>query len=859
MARYNHREVEPRWRAAWDAAGLARAQGPGSGKQKCYVLEMFPYPSGRIHMGHVRNYSMGDVIARFKRAQGFDVLHPMGWDAFGLPAENAAFERGAHPQTWTLANIETMRAQLKQLGLALDWDRELATCLPDYYAQQQRLFLEMWDNGLAYRKSAKVNWDPVENTVLANEQVVDGKGWRSGAPVEVRQLEQWFFRITAYADELIDALATLEQWPEKVRTMQANWIGRSEGLKLRFDWAGEGPTRDGVTVFTTRPDTLFGASFVAVAADHPVAQALAGRSDVAAFIAECKALGTTQEAIDTAEKRGIDTGLRVAHPFRPGETLPVWIANFVLMEYGTGAVFGCPAHDQRDLDFARKYGLPVTPVVLPPDGDAATFAIADEPYTGPGALYNSAFLDGLPVGEAKAAAIARAVAQGQGEAVTQYRLRDWLVSRQRYWGCPIPVIHCDDCGPVPVPVADLPVTLPQDVTFDQPGNPLARHPTWSHVDCPKCGKPARRETDTLDTFVDSSWYYARFTGAPADRPTDPQAAAYWMPVDHYIGGVEHAVLHLLYARFFARALKAGGHAPSAEPFAHLFTQGMVNHVTYQAADRRWLSPSEVEKRDDGAMVEIATGQPIQVGKVEKMSKSRRNTVDPEEIIADYGADVARLFVLSDSPPERDIDWSEEGVAARWRFVQRLWAVFDGLPEGAPGPLTVAADAAGDALELRRAAHRACAEIQAGIEGLRFNIAIAQLYGLEDALAKAARSEAPGMLAARAEALGILARVLAPFAPHLAEEGWRRIGGQGFLAQTAWPTPDPALVAQDAITLPVQVNGKKRAELVVAKGLLQEELKALALAEPGVKLFTEGKTIAKVVIVPDRIINIVVQG
>lgn len=858
--RYNHREVEQRQRARWNEARLFEAGQPDPDRKKCYVLEMFPYPSGRIHMGHVRNYSMGDVIARRRHAGGDQVLHPMGWDAFGLPAENAAFERGAHPRDWTLANIDAMREQIKLLGFALDWTREFATCEAGYFKHQQAMFQQMWAADLIYRRKQMVNWDPVEHTVLANEQVVDGRGWRSKALIERRELEQWVFRTTAFASDLTDAVQKLDQWPEKVRIMQANWIGRSSGLQFRFRLDPATPAPDGTQafeVYTTRPDTLFGAAFAAISPDHALARALAGsRADVAAFIAECQRSGTSEAAIETQEKRGIDTGLRVVHPFDPDQTLPVWVGNFVLMDYGTGAIFGCPAHDQRDLDFARKYGLPVLPVVIPDGVDVATVQIGDEAWTGPGVLANSHFLDGLSIEEAKEAAINRMEAEGAGVRKVNYRLRDWGMSRQRYWGCPIPVIHCDSCGAVPVPASQLPVELPQDVTFDTPGNPLDRHPTWKHVDCPSCGRPARRETDTLDTFVDSSWYWARFCGQPQDRPTDLAAVAHWLPVDHYIGGVEHAVLHLLYSRAFARAMHQTGHIGLDEPFAHLFTQGMVTHATFKSHDGRWLNPTEVETRDrDGGsvVVEIATGQPVTVGPSEKMSKSVRNTVDPTEIIETYGADVARLFVLSDSPPERDVEWSEAGAEGAWRFVQRVWAL---VSEMGAAPAAPVGELEGPALDLRRLTHKTIASVTAGIDGFRFNTAIAALHEFVGAVRRADRAS-PGMDVAIGEALRVLVRLLQPFTPHLAEECWQVLGGEGFLIKAGWPVADPALLSTDSVTLAVQVNGKRRGELTVAKSLAQDIVQAEALALPGVQAFVEGREIKKVIIVPGRIVNIVV--
>ncbi len=850
--RYDPQAAEPRWRDAWAAADLFRAKSPAEAgaAPKAYVLEMFPYPSGRLHMGHVRNYAMGDVVARHRRAKGYNVLHPMGWDAFGMPAENAAMERGVHPGKWTYANIDAMKAQFKKLGLSLDWSREFATCDPEYYGAQQALFLKMLDKGLVYRKASKVNWDPVDNTVLANEQVIDGRGWRSGAIVEQRELTQWFFRITAYADDLLTEVQKLARWPEKVRTMQANWIGKSEGLQLRFDFAGAAPEgfESGIDVFTTRPDTLFGASFVAISPDHPLTLQLAEKSaELKAFRAKCAQIGTSEEAIEKAEKLGFDTGLSVAHPFIPGATLPVWAANFVLMGYGTGAIFGCPAHDQRDIDFARKFGLNVVPVVLPPDADPATFAVEDKAYTGPGRIFNSGFLDGLPIDEAKRQAIARIEAGGHGQGTVNYRLRDWGVSRQRYWGCPIPVIHCADCGIVPVPAADLPVRLPDDVTFDQPGNPLERHPTWKTVSCPQCNAPARRETDTLDTFVDSSWYYARF----ASR-NDPAERAYWLPVDQYVGGVEHAVLHLLYSRFFARAMRDCGELdlPSGEPFAGLFTQGMVTHETYRSADGRWLEPGMVEKRGNH-WIEVSTEAHVEVGAIEKMSKSKKNTVDPDAIVATYGADVARWFVLSDSPPERDVEWTQAGVEGAGRFAQRIWSLADSLPEGpCPAPGTD-----GASLDLRRTSHRAAQAVDKAIEEFRFNSAIASIHEWVNALKKA--EQVDGIAGARAEALSMLARCVTPFMPHLSESVWERIGGEGFVSAAPWPVADPALTTDDSVTLAVQVNGKRRGEITVAKDLGNDAVEAAARALPEVEAFIAGKDVKKTIVVPGRIVNIVV--
>ncbi len=866
--RYNPKETEPKWRKAWAEANVFRAKSAAEAGDmpKAYVLEMFPYPSGRLHMGHVRNYSMGDVVARYRLANGYNVLHPMGWDAFGLPAENAAMERGAQPRAWTLANIEAMKQQFEPLGLSFDWSKEVATCEPEYYAQQQAIFLKMWANDLVYRKASKVNWDPVEHTVLANEQVVDGKGWRSGATVEQRELEQWVFRITRYADDLLSALDTLPRWPDKVRLMQANWIGKSQGAKIWWEIAhapaslsrdkdelGRSHASDPIEVFTTRPDTLFGASFLALAPDHPLTKEIAkSRPDVAKFIAEAASKGTSEAEIEKAEKVGIDLGITVKHPFDPSWELPVWAANFVLSSYGSGAIFGSPAGDQRDIEFAEKYGLPFKPVVLPPGADPETYSVSGQAYAGDGVIYNSDFLNGLTTKEGITAAIAELVKRGAGEATTQYRLRDWGVSRQRYWGCPIPAIHCAKCGVVPVPQDQLPVRLPDDADFSQPGNPLARHPTWKHTSCPTCGDAATRETDTLDTFVDSSWYFARFCDPKSAEPVNKAEASYWLPVDQYIGGVEHAVLHLLYSRFFVRAMRDCGliDLPSGEPFAGLFTQGMVTHETYKSSDGKWLQPEDVETRD-GALVEISTGQPVTTGGIEKMSKSKKNVVDPVTIVSDYGADVARWFVLSDSPPERDVEWTQEGVEGAWRFVQRAWSIADGAPDADDGPA-----AGGEALELRRIAHRVVNNVTLGIETFRFNTAVAQLYELANALRKAEGQSGPGMATARREGIRLLAQLVSPFAPHLAEAIWERIGGTGLVAVATWPKAEPAMLVSDTVTLPVQVNGKKRGEIVMPKDASQAEIETAAQACDEAKPFLAGLTVRKVIVVPGRIVNIV---
>jgi len=853
MARYNVKDTETRWQRRWDEAGCFRVEAD-PGRPKYYVLEMFPYPSGRIHMGHVRNYTLGDVVARYKKARGFNVMHPMGWDAFGLPAENAAIERGVHPAAWTWENIAAMREQLKGMGLSYDWRREVATCDPSYYRHEQKMFLDFLKAGLAYRRESWVNWDPVENTVLANEQVIDGKGWRSGAPVEKRKLSQWFLRITRYAEDLLAALDGLERWPEKVRLMQQNWIGRSEGARVRFPLVGRD---EALEVFTTRPDTLFGASFCAVSANHPLATELAATDPaLAAFVAECNRMSTSEADIETAEKKGYRTPLTVAHPFRDGVTLPVYVANFVLMEYGTGAIFGCPAHDQRDLDFARKYELPVIPVVLPPKADPAVFAVGDEAYVGPGAIYNSDFLDGLEVEAAKAAVAARLEAIGLGERTTTWRLRDWGVSRQRYWGCPIPVIHCDACGAVPVPEDQLPVTLPEDVEFDSPGNPLDRHPSWKHVACPACGAAARRETDTFDTFFESSWYFARFADAQADTAFGRAEVDYWLPVDQYIGGVEHAVLHLLYSRFFTRALRDCGYLGIAEPFDGLVTQGMVCHETYRGPDGKWLYPSEITRGESGVVTTVAGGLPVAVGRVEKMSKSKRNTVDPAHIIDAYGADTARLFMLSDSPPERDLEWTESGVDGAWRYLNRLWRAVTESGIALPAPGTPRPDILSPAAEQAwRACHKTILGVADAIERFRFNTAVAQVRELTNQL-QALDGTGAGEAWVLRFGWETAVRLLAPMTPHIAEELWAALGHPTMLADTPWPEADPALVEDTTVTIAVQINGKLRATLEVARDTDRDALVAQALDHPNVRRQLDGKAPRKVIAVPNKIVNLV---
>ena len=871
--RYNPRESEPKWQQLWESRQTFQSRNDDP-RPKYYVLEMFPYPSGRIHMGHVRNYAMGDVVARYRRAKGFNVLHPMGWDAFGMPAENAARLNKSHPGTWTYANIATMRGQLKSMGLSLDWSREVATCDPSYYKHQQAMFLDFLKAGLVDRKKSKVNWDPVDQTVLANEQVIDGRGWRSGALVEQRELTQWFLKITDFSQDLLDALDTLDRWPEKVRLMQKNWIGRSEGLLVRFridaTTAPAGETE--LQVYTTRPDTLFGARFMAVAPDHPLAAKVAeGNPELAAFIAECRRMGTSVATLETAEKKGFDTGVRVAHPFDPDWKIPVYVANFVLMEYGTGAIFGCPAHDQRDLDFVNAYGLGNVPVVCPEGQDPASFVVNTVAYDGDGRMINSRFLDGMTIAAAKEEVTKRLEAVdigGKPQAARQvnFRLRDWGISRQRYWCCPIPVIHCETCDVVPAPKESLPIKLPEDVQLDVTGNPLDHHPSWKHIPCPNCGKPARRETDTMDTFVDSSWYFARFTDPWNEQsPTDKAVADHWLPVDQYIGGIEHAILHLLYSRFFTRAMQATGHLGLSEPFKGLFTQGMVVHETYKGPDGEWVQPSDI-KIEAGASGRRATmlegGAEVTIGSIEKMSKSKRNVVDPDDIIETFGADTARWFMLSDSPPERDVIWSEEGVQGASRYVQQLWRLIGEIagiaaPVGAAAP----ADMSDKAVAIRRLTHGHLLRVQENIERLRFNTAIAEIRKLSNALSDAIGEVEEGGVDAGLgfafrEGGDVLVNLFAPMMPHLAEECWAALGHSSPIAEAAWPVADAALATNDTVTLPIQINGKKRAEITVDRTADNATVEAAVLALDSVQKALEGRVPKKIIVVPQRIVNVV---
>jgi leucyl-tRNA synthetase len=865
MSRYDTKDIEPKWQAAWDRALTFKAERDET-RPKYYVLEMFPYPSGRIHIGHVRNYTMGDVVARYKRATGHNVLHPMGFDAFGMPAENAAMASGGHPKTWTYDNIDTMVNQMKPLGFSLDWSRMFATCDPEYYGQQQSMFIDFMEKGLVYRRNAVVNWDPVDMTVLANEQVIDGKGWRSGAEVERRELTQWFFKISDFAEELLEAIDGLDDWPAKVKLMQQNWIGKSRGLQFSFDRTDGGQ----IEVYTTRPDTLMGASFVGISPDHPLAKQLAETNpEVAAFRAACQKGGTTEEALEKAEKLGFDTGLTVKHPLDSSWELPVWIANFILMDYGTGAIFGCPAHDQRDLDFCRKYGLPVIDTFFALDDPKPVFTEAFVPPKTDRVKWVKHFtgIDVATGEEAIDATIDFAEKAGWGTGVTKFRLRDWGLSRQRYWGCPIPVVHCDDCGIVPEKKENLPIELPFDedgkpIDFSIPGNPLDRHPTWRDVPCPSCGKPARRETDTMDTFVDSSWYYARFTCPCAETPTDMDDVSYWMNVDQYIGGIEHAILHLLYSRFFARAMHICGHLPESakEPFDALFTQGMVTHAIYKTmkVDEKASStgdmnitvrravyhyPEDIELRDGKAFVK-ATGEEAEIIPSAKMSKSKNNVVDPVAIIDRYGADTARWFVLSDSPPERDVEWTSAGAEAAFKHLARVHRIATEIAEGG--------DTGSDDEALLKEMHKTIHDVTMGIDSFGFNAAIAKLYAFTNTLAKSKASHV-----ARRQAILTLAQLMSPMTPHLAEEIWERQGAQGLIADAPWPKADASMLIEDTVTLPIQINGKRRSEITVAKDLPKDEVEKLVLADDAVVKALAGGQPRKLIVVPGRIVNVVV--
>ncbi|TPQ28858.1 leucine--tRNA ligase [Methylomonas koyamae] len=858
---YNPAAIEEKVQADWEKSGVFTAT-EDTGKEKYYCLSMFPYPSGKLHMGHVRNYTIGDVISRFQRMQRKHVLQPMGWDAFGLPAENAAMQNKVHPADWTYSNIDYMRDQLKRLGFGYDWSRELATCDPEYYRWEQWFFIRLLEKGLVYKKTAPVNWCPHDQTVLANEQVIDGCCWRCDTQVEKKEISQWFLKITAYAQELLDDLQKLPGWPEQVRTMQANWIGRSEGVEMDFAVDGfESPIR----IYTTRPDTVMGVTYVAVAAEHPVAKKAAEtNAEIAEFIESCKQMETSEAAMETMEKRGIASGYNAIHPLT-GESVPVWIANFVLMSYGTGAVMSVPAHDQRDYEFAKRYGIAIKEVIASADG--SDDSVAEKAFTDKGVLLNSGEFDGLDFKQAFDAIAAKLAGLGKGERKTNFRLRDWGVSRQRYWGAPIPVVYCDDCGTVPVPDEQLPVTLPRDVVLDGSQSPLAAHPTFPHTTCPKCGKPARRETDTFDTFMESSWYFARYASSDCHTAMLDQRANYWLPVDHYIGGIEHAILHLLYSRFYNKLLRDEGLLVCDEPFKNLLTQGMVVAETFYQFDEHGhkkyfnLTQIEVERDAKGKIVGaklLEDGSPVTVGAIEKMSKSKNNGVDPQVLIDKYGADTVRLYTMFTSPPDQSLEWNDAGVEGAFRFLKRLWRqVYLHVEAGLPQATLDKAALTDDQKALRRQLHQALQKVTDDMARRHtFNTAIAANMELVNALNKFEDDSANGR-AVRQEVLEAIVLMLAPIIPHAAQQLWNDLGRDSDIVVAAWPELDESALVQDSIEMVVQVNGKLRGKLAVAVSASKEQIETLALADANVQRFLEGKPVKKLIVVPQKLVNIVV--
>ena len=843
--------LERKWQREWNKhSSFLASNNLNEKKPKYYVLEMFPYPSGNIHMGHVRNYTLGDVVARYKKASGYNVLHPMGWDSFGLPAENAAKENNTHPGEWTNQNIDTMRSQLKSMGLSYDWSREISTCDPEYYKFEQKMFLDFFNNGLAYKKESWVNWDPVEKTVLANEQVIDGKGWRSNVPVEKRLLNQWFLKMTEYADELLQTIKNLSEWPERVKLMQNNWIGKSFGAKINFDIVD---SSDRIDVFTTRPDTLFGASFIALAPSHPISINLSKENNgVKSFIEECNRSSTSEADIEKAEKKGFKTKLSVTHPFDNKNKIPVYIANFVLMEYGTGAIFGCPAHDQRDLDFAKKYNLPVLPVVQPQKFVGSEFKISNEAYTDDGVIINSGFLNKLSVDEAKKLSVKKLVELKKGSTSITWRLRDWGVSRQRYWGCPIPMINCASCGTVPVPDDQLPIILPEDIDLNCLGNPLDEHPTWKNVKCPKCNSSAERETDTFDTFFESSWYFIRFTDPNKKTHFNKSMADYWMPVDQYIGGVEHAVLHLLYSRFFTRALRKCGYISFSEPFKGLMTQGMVCHQTYKSKDGEWLFPHDVIKRNN-KFYHKTDNQEVFPGRIEKMSKSKKNVVDPLSIVKKYGSDTARLFMVSDSPPERDMEWNISGVEGSFKFLNRLIRMVEETET--PKEIVNLDNIDKNTIPLIKI-HQTINDVTEGIEKFTFNVCIAKLYELTNSLS---RLNVKNNIDLNIKFFGlkVLSQLLSPFAPHHAEEIWSMLKQKDLVCNIKWPKANKKFLDNDQVTIGVQINGKLRSKITYHKTLSNKDVENLALSLDIIKKYLNNKKPKRVIVIPERIVSIVI--
>jgi leucyl-tRNA synthetase len=846
-SRYNPFEVEERWQGVWESENTFETAVDTS-KPKYYVLEMFPYPSGKLHMGHLRNYSLGDVIARYKRACGFNVLHPMGWDSFGMPAENAAIQNKTHPAQWTDSNIAAMRDGLKKSGFSYDWHRELATCKNDYYGAQQALFMDLYSKGLIYQKESLVNWDPVDNTVLANEQVVDGKGWRSGAVVERRSMTQWFMAITQYADELLSDLSKLKDWPERVRVMQENWIGKSTGLSFEFDVKGA-DFDEKLKVYTTRPDTIMGVTFCSVAPEHPLATKLSQVDEGAkTFIDECQSMGTSQESIEKAEKKGFKTPYTAVHPIS-GEHVPIYIANFVLMGYGTGAVMAVPAHEERDYDFAIKYNIPIKYVI---QGDKMP---EEGPYLGEGVLMNSAEFDALTNDAGKKAVIAKIEKQGAGSKTTNYRLRDWGISRQRYWGCPIPFVQCDTCGLVSEKKENLPIELPEDISFDVPGNPLDHHATWKHTNCPICGEKAERVTDTMDTFMDSSWYFLRYCSPKSQNVVDKEAVDYWMKggVDQYIGGVEHAILHLLYARFIYKAMRDLGYATGDEPFKALLTQGMVLHNSYQTMEGRYLYPSEVNV--DGETVTFE-GKAVQVNRMEKMSKSKNNVVEPMTLIDKYGVDTARLFILFQAPAERDLEWSDSAIEGSWRFLGRLWNLMDTNKLSTKKGQMVATNLLIEKIDidLKRVIHQTIDKVTKDVERFQFNTMIASVMELSNKLSSyQVTSEAQKLL--YREGVEVCIRLLNPAVPHITEEMWADLGYETQLTSTPWPVVDQEAAKNSEITLVVQMNGKLKERLTVPADIENEIAEKLALE--AIQSHLEGRMVRKCIVVPKRLVNIVV--
>ena len=839
--KYNPSLIEKKWQEKWSKLKVFKASIDHT-KPKYYVLEMFPYPSGAIHMGHVRNYTLGDLVARYKKAQGFNVLHPMGWDAFGLPAENAAIENKTHPANWTYTNIESMKTQLKRMGLSYDWDRELTTCNPDYYKFEQKMFLDLYKAGIAYKKETLVNWDPIEQTVLANEQVIDGRGWRSGAKVVKKKMKGWFLKISEFANELLEEIDNLKDWPEKVKIMQKNWIGKSHGATIKFS-INNSP--DYLEIFTTRPDTIFGATFIAISPQHELSKKIAQKDfEAAEFTKFCESQSIKEIDIEKADKHGYETDLSVSHPFKKGVNLKIYIANFVLMDYGTGAIFGCPAHDQRDYDFAIKYSLKIIPVIE-----------SDEPlpFIGDGTHINSDFLNNCNTEEANKLCIKKLSELGIGKEKVTYRIRDWGVSRQRYWGCPIPIVFCNDCGEVPVPVEQLPISLPQDVNFSGKGNPLDNHKNWKKTKCPKCNKEALRETDTFDTFFESSWYFARFTDINPSTAFSDEAIEYWMPVDQYIGGVEHAVMHLLYSRFFMRALKYVNSINIEEPFLSLQTQGMVCHQTFRTKKEEWLYPNKVFKKDN-KYLHVDTNEPVLAGRIEKMSKSKKNVIDPQQIIENFGADTARFFMLSDSPPNRDMEWSDSGVEGSWRFLNKLWKFVISLPKNKTSDV-LPVNLSKKNKYLISIMHKSIKDVTKAIDEFHFNLAVASIRSLFNSLSSYEMIDNDDKIVVIHVTKNLLI-LINPMVPHLAEELWSILENKEIISNKSWPKVDLSYIQKNNVKIPIQVNGKVRAVIEVPIDSNKNDIKEIALKEENVLKFLN-KDPKKIIVIPNRVINFVI--